>query len=227
MLERKPLLEKPINVLFEDSAVIVFDKPSGLVVIPTPNIKSNTLVNIVNYQFRTNTDSVKLHPCHRLDIETSGAIIFAKGKNNQKIMMELFKERAVKKKYIAIVHGRMAQKQGELKSSIKSLDESKFGRKTCAKFSITKFKVLETKPFYSLVEVEPVTGRTNQIRIQFAEIGHPLLGERKYTFAKNYKLRFKRVALHASEIEWGGLKGERIKVVSNLPKDMKTFLDNN
>jgi len=115
-----------IDILYEDDHYIVFDKPAGLLVIPTPKNERKTLVNIVNQQYAGQKDSVKLHPCHRIDRETSGVIIFAKGKRNQKLMMDLFKRRAVEKKYIAFVHGRLPLKRGEFRKPVKDIHQRKF-----------------------------------------------------------------------------------------------------
>ncbi len=217
-------LKKPIPILYEDEAFIVFDKPSGLLVIPTDKNESNTLVNIVNHQYALNKDW-RLHPCHRLDRETSGAIIFAKGKHHQQLMMEEFKHQRIKKFYIAFVQGRLVKNTGELRSAIRDLDQKKFQRNSKAKFAITRYKAIETKSSYSVIEVEPLTGRTNQIRIQFAEIGHPLVGDRKYSIAREYNITFRRTALHAARLEWPHpITHKIITIESDLPKDMEEFL---
>jgi len=81
---------------------------------------------------------------------------------------------------------------------------------------------------YSIVEVEPVTGRTNQIRIHFQQSGYPLVGERKYAFARDYSLKFNRVALHAASVEWrDNIDGQYIRVEASLPKDMQEFMQKN
>ncbi|HBO96962.1 MAG TPA: hypothetical protein DE315_02405 [Candidatus Omnitrophica bacterium] len=219
--------QRIIPVLYEDESYIVFDKPAGVLVIPAPGEQKQTLVDIVNRQYAP-AGGWKLHPCHRLDRETSGAIVFAKGKGQQQAMMELFRGKAVAKKYIAFVHGRLPQRQGELRSAIRDLDQVKFRRGAAAKPSVTRYKVLEEKKSFSVVEVMPVTGRTNQIRIQFAEIGHPLVGERKYARGKDYKLRFRRVALHAQALGWEHpVSREKINVTAKLHQDMEDFLARN
>jgi len=216
---------KSINTLFEDENFVVFDKPSKLLVIPNTRQEKNTLVDIVNRQCRVNTNDPKLYPCHRLDQETSGAIIFAKGKNNQRIMMDLFKEKKIRKKYIAFIHGKPSKRRGEIKRSITSFDKAKYNKKTIAKSALTQYKVLESRRAFSVLEVEPLTGRTNQIRIHFSKEGFPLLGERKYAFARDYHLKFRRVALHALSVSWVHPRtGDKINIKSKLPQDMKDFL---
>ncbi len=214
-----------IKVLYEDDFFVAFDKPSGLLVVPTPKKEKNTLVDIADWQFAAFHDSFHLHPCHRLDRDTSGAILFAKGKKNQQVMAELFKERKVRKKYIALVHGAPPLREGELKSAIRDFDQEKFHKNSFAKTAITRYKVIERRSGFSIVEVSPLTGRTNQIRIQFSEAGFPLVGERKYAFARDFELRFKRAALHASELEWfHPFVHKPVKITSPLAKDMAEFI---
>ena len=218
---------RPIKVLFEDEHYVVFDKPAGLLVIPSPK-EDNTLVHIVNSRYISPEDSFRLHPCHRLDRDTSGAIIFAKGKKKQQLMMQLFRQRAIRKKYIAFVHGKLKPQQGEMRSMIKDFHQKKFDRHSRARLAITRYRVIETRKYFSIVEASPLTGRTNQIRIQFSEAGFPLVGERKYAFARDFALRFRRVALHASTLEWlHPVMHKPIKVVSPLPEDMVEFIARN
>jgi len=114
-----------IEKLFEDQQYVVFNKPAGLLVIPTPKNEQRTLVNIVNQQYASEHELWKLHPCHRIDRETSGVILFSKGKKFQKLMMDLFKQRLVTKKYIAFVHGRLSLDHGEFQKPVKNPPLSK------------------------------------------------------------------------------------------------------
>lgn len=217
-------MNKSIPILYEDNYYTVFDKPSGILVIPTPRNEHNTLVNIVNAQCAHALAEGKLHPCHRLDRDTSGAIVFAKGKRCQKLMMDLFQSKEIKKRYIAFVHGRLERKEGSLKSYIQDLDQQQYHRFSRGKPALTHYRVLQQKKDFSVVEVHPITGRTNQIRIQFAQIGHPLVGERKYAIARDFPVKFRRVALHAQTVEWRHpITKQMIKVTAKLPKDMEEF----
>ena len=221
-------LPKPIQIRYEDDCYIVFEKPAGLLVIPSPKRENNTLLSLVNRQLARKETDWKLHPCHRLDQETSGLILFAKGKKNQQLMMEEFKRQRVKKIYIAFIQGQLRKDFGEIRSFIKDFNQKRFNKKSAAKLGITRYTVLETKKGFSVLEVTPVTGRTNQIRIHFSEIGHPLLGERKYAFGKDYALKFRRTALHASSLKWiHPIDRREVKVESILPEDMRQFLNKN
>src|SRR3989338_4109846 len=217
-------MTKTIKVLYEDDQLVVFDKPAGVLVIPSPRKETNTLFGLVNSGLTLH----KLHPCHRLERETSGAIIFAKGKQNQQLMMEQFQHGAVEKKYIAFVRGHLKPPQGEIKIPIKDFHQSKFQRHVKPKPATTRYRVLAVKKKFSVVEVTPLTGRTNQIRIHFSAIDHPLLGERIYAFGKDFDIKFRRVALHANEIRWRHpVTQQPVQVISELPEDMKNFVVQN
>ena len=224
-LDEQRYLKKTIKILKETDQYIVFDKPAGLLVIATPRKEANTLLNIVNHQYRNNNTQGRLYPCHRLDRDTSGAIIFSKDKRHQKIMMDIFKNKKIKKKYIAFVQGKMSKKEGEFKSRIRHLEQSRFKANSPAKSAVTAFRVIQENKDFSVVEIYPLTGRTNQIRIHFSEAGHPLLGERKYAIARNCPLKFRRTALHAASLQWIDPDDRKeITVQSNLPNDMEVFL---
>lgn len=231
--QSQPSIGRPIPILYEDAHYIVFDKPSGLLVIPTHNNEKHTLTSIVNAHYLLrhheggNKDSIaKLHPCHRLDQETSGAIIYAKGKTAREAMMAIFKNRSIKKTYIGFVHGRLRQSRGTLVGKIQDWAAQQYDRFGEGKTAVTHYHVTSFQKHFSVLEIKPITGRTNQIRIQFAQIGHPLVGERKYCIAKDFQIKFKRVALHAHALEWKhSFTHQKITVTSNLPKDMEEFLE--
>lgn len=183
--------------------MLVVDKPAGLLTIPTPKNEPRTLTSILG-----------LYPCHRLDRETSGLIIYAKGKSIQKKMMDLFKEKKVSKSYIAFVQGRVTGLQGEIKNRIEGLS------------AVTRYRVIEQRNNFSIVRVSPVTGRTNQIRIHFKLIGHPLLGEKKFAFRRDFKLKANRLCLHAKALEFiHPVSHKVISLDSELPQAMKNFLE--
>jgi len=205
-----------IPVVYEDDCLVVVDKPSGLLVIPTPKNEPRTLTSILNDDLKDKGLSYRLHPCHRLDRETSGLMIYAKGKSLQKKMMDAFKRKDVKKIYIAFVQGALSKNQGEIKIPIEGLNAE------------TKYKVIQKKKDFTVVEVIPVTGRTNQIRIHFKQIGHPIVGETKYAFRRDFKLRAKRLCLHARSLEFTHPKTQkRISLDIDLPEDLEEFLKTN
>lgn len=202
-----------IPVIYEDQWLLIVDKPYGLLTIPTPKKEPRTLTSILNEDFKKKGISYRLHPCHRLDKETSGLIIYAKGKSIQKRMSELFKQKKVKKTYIAFVQGNLTPSQGEIRIPIE-------GRE-----AITKYDVIENRKDFSVVEVLPLTGRTNQIRIHFKSIAHPLVGETKFAFRKDYKLKAKRACLHAEYLEFSHpVTKSTLSLHSKLTQDLEEFL---
>ena len=203
-------------MLYEDDWFLIVDKPTGLLTIPTPRNERRTLSSILNDELNRKEISYRLHPCHRLDRETSGLIIYAKGKSIQKKMMDEFKLKKVRKKYIAFVQGELPKNQGEIKIPIDGQSAS------------TEYRVLEKKRDFSVVEITPLTGRTNQIRIHFKYIGHPLVGETKFTFRRDYKLKAKRLCLHAVQLSFiHPITGKTIIINSKLAKDLEGFLKTN
>jgi RluA family pseudouridine synthase len=197
--------QRLIQILYEDDQCAAFDKPPGLLVTPAEGRATTTLTDIVNEQYSSRSPKspnlspadFRFHPCHRLDRDTSGVILYAKGKRHQEMFMDVFHEQKVKKFYTAFVHGRLSKDQGEIKSQIRDHFQEKFAKHSASKFALTRYHVIEKRKDFSVVDVMPVTGRTNQIRIHFVELKHPIVGEDKYAFRKDFPLRFKRTALHA------------------------------
>lgn len=205
-----------INVVYEDDHIVVVEKPAGMLVIPAPKDESNTLTGILNRELDSRGVGTHLHPCHRIDRDTSGLILYAKGKKTQQAVMDEFRRRGVKKVYLAFANGRLERRSGTIDRPIE-------GKK-----AITRYTLIEQRKDFAVVEIEPATGRTNQIRIHFKAIGHPLVGERKFAFAKDFKLKFRRTALHSHKIEFTHpATGERMTFSSPLPDDMKRFLEEN
>jgi len=205
-----------IPVIYEDEWLLVLNKPSGLLTIATWRNERRTLSSILNADAREKGLAYRLHPCHRLDRETSGLIIYAKGKSIQKKMMWLFKERKIKKAYIAFVQGVLPKEQGEIRDRIEGLS------------ALTRYRTVEKRKDFSVVEVQPFTGRTNQIRIHFKNQGCPILGDTKYAFRRDFKLKAKRLLLHAKSAEFiHPVDGRHISLTVDLPVEMKEFLIKN
>lgn len=203
-----------IPVVYEDDWLMVLNKPAGLLVIPTPKKEKRTLTSILNDDLKTRGLIYRLHPCHRLDRETSGLVIYAKGKSIQQKMMQEFKQRKIKKIYIAFVQGEIKQTQGEVKNPIEG------------KSAITKYRVIQKERDFTVLEVMPLTGRTNQLRIHFKSIGHPILGDTKYAFRRDFKIKAKRLCLHAQGLEFiHPITKNVVSLSARLAADMSEFLD--
>ena len=214
---------KQLKIVYEDKYLAVVDKPSGLPVIPAPGSKHD-LTALLGEQLSLQGPGIKAYPCHRIDRDTSGLIIFAKDRHSQQAVTALFKKREVKKKYIAFVQGSFKRDRGTVKGFLSGAWPYRQDRRK--KLAITQYKCLCRRDQFSVLELEPLTGRTNQIRIQMKELGYPLLGERRFAFGREWKIKFKRVALHAAGI---GFRhpgtGKFIELRSALPEDMRGLLE--
>lgn len=203
-----------IPVVYEDKWLLIADKPSGMLVIPTPKNESRTLTNILNEDLKRKNIPYRLHPCHRLDRDTSGLVIYAKGKAVQKRMMDEFKDRKIKKTYIAFIQDGPAERQGEIRGKVDGRD------------ALTRYRVLEERNGLSVVEVTPLTGRKNQIRLHFKKVGRPILGESRFAFRRDFKIKAKRLCLHAKALEFvHPMTKERVKVEAQIPEKMAEIMD--
>lgn len=192
-----------IPVIYEDDFILIADKPSGLLTVPTPKNEKRTLTGILG-----------LFPCHRLDRGTSGLIIYAKNRQAEEKMAQAFRSRAVRKTYVAFVNKVPLRMEAEITRAIEG------------KPAKTHYKVIEKRRYFAIVEVRPLTGRTNQIRIHFKSIGNPVLGEDKYAFRRDFEIKAKRLMLHACALEFEHpFTGKTVKVKSDIPEDMQDFLN--
>jgi RluA family pseudouridine synthase len=204
-------LGKNISVVYEDGNIAVLNKPPGLVSIPAPGKVS--LCEILDAACGREGLPFRLHPCHRIDGETSGLLVFARGKAAQKIMMELFRRREVKKTYIALVQGVLPKREGV------------FDRPLEGRSAATAYKVLEQRKLFAVVEARPETGRKNQIRLHFKAAGHPLVGETRFAFRRDFPVKVKRLMLHAARLEFRQpWTGAALCLEAPLPADMEDFL---
>jgi len=202
-----------IKFLYEDQWILAVDKPAGLLTIPSPRKEKRCLVEILNSLLKEKSVAYRLHPCHRLDRETSGVILFAKGKSAQGRMMELFRQKRIKKVYLALVHGLPHPEKGKITQCL------------AGQYASTNYRVLEKRKGYSIVEVSPDTGRKNQIRLHFKNIGCPLVGESRFAFRRDFSLKGKRAFLHAQRLEFiHPWINKLIVIKADLPKDITDFI---
>ncbi len=235
-----------IPIIFEDENIIIVDKPAGLLVHPTNKGEKDTLVNFLinRYPEIKNvgdswTDSINSLQAnlgqerpgiiHRLDKDTSGLIVIAK---NQKIfnwLKKQFQNRQIKKKYLALIIGKLKNKHGIITKAI-GRSSKKGLKQTVApvvprKEAITEYKVLKEYQDYSLIEVIPKTGRMHQIRVHMASIGHPIAGDKQYKFKRQpCPKNLKRQFLHASYLRFSLPNGEIKEFRSKLPENLKLIL---
>lgn len=201
----------PLEIIFEDDEIIVVNKPPEMLVHPSLSQKTGTLLNALAYYL--NCESLNsasenseipnpkikiIRPglVHRLDRKTSGLTVVAKTSNALGFLSRHFQKRLVKKKYLAIVRGTVAEDSGTIRAPIGYFAEEKIWNvKADGKEAETNFCVLERFSSATLLELEPVTGRTNQLRIHCALINHPIAGDERYGGNE-----FPRLCLHAAKL---------------------------
>lgn len=222
------------EILHEDNDILVLSKPPGVVVHPAHGHHQGTLVHgLLHYLKELPVIGGEQRPgiVHRLDKDTSGLLVVAKNDLSHRILVEYFKERTIEKTYHAVVVGRLQDKTGSIDMQIgrhsvhrKKMAVQEYG----GRVAVTRWRVLEefAAPF-SFVELRPETGRTHQLRVHMAAIGHPIIGDRLY--GKKYchyrGLEFGRQCLHASAISFQHpVSGQKVNFTAPLWPDMEEII---
>ncbi len=222
----------PLNIVFEDECMVVVDKPAGMVVHPAPGHSSGTLVHALLHhcQDLSGIGGVERPGIvHRLDKETSGLVLVAKSETAHRSLAGQFKEREIKKVYLALVRGNVLQNKGVIDLAI---GRHKIHRKKMAvqreggRSAVTSFEVIARYPHFSYLRLFPKTGRTHQIRVHVAEIGHPILGDKVYGGKLDAQhMKLPRQALHAHQLEIRHpVSGETKLFSAPLPEDLDFYL---
>nr|WP_234405050.1 RluA family pseudouridine synthase [Paenibacillus bouchesdurhonensis] len=219
----------PLDIYYEDSDVIVVNKPRGMVVHPAPGHSSGTLVNALMAHCKDLSGiNGELRPgiVHRIDKDTSGLIMAAKNDKSHASLAAQLKEHSVTRKYLALVHGNLSHDQGTVDAPI---GRDPHDRKMYtvidrnSKHAVTHFHVTERFGDYTLLELKLETGRTHQIRVHMKFIGHPLVGDPMYGRSKGIK--FDGQALHAAVLGFvHPATGEYMEFTAPIPADMEDML---
>ena len=240
--EREPsedLAPRPVefNVLYEDNSIIVVDKPPGITVYPGAGREEETLVHGLLHHFKGLSSGYEpLRPgiVHRLDKDTSGVMVIAKTDQAHATLGELFKERRVKKEYLAICRGHLEDECGRIDHSIgrHPVHRKKMSILTRSpRPAITLWEKLESLYGATLLKVRILTGRTHQIRVHMAAIGHPLLGDRLYGGPSHIQFKGKRLEiprqmLHAFRLSFPHpTSGKQVQFEAPVPMDMRSLLE--
>ncbi len=218
----------PVPIVFEDDDVIVFDKPAGLVTHPAPGHEHGTLVNVVralrpDLELR---DSARPGVVHRLDKDTSGLIVIAKNEATRQYLLKQWQRRTVVKRYTALVHGVIEENEGTIDAPI-SRDPNNRKRMwvvAAGRPALSHFEVSERFRDVTLVSVIIETGRTHQIRVHFAYIKHPLVGDKTYS-GRQFRYKLDRQFLHATALTFELPGGRQIEVETPLPQDLTAVLE--
>ena len=215
-----PRARAPVPILFRDAHLLVVSKPAGMLSVSTPGADGLALPDALR------REGCRALPVHRLDREVSGAVILAIDEETRAALELAFRERTIEKTYWAIAQGRVQPPHGTHRFPI--LEQGSFARVSArGKPATTGYRTLERLPTTTLLEIDLVTGRYNQIRIHFAHAGFPLVGERKYARGKDSPVRFRsrRVALHSWRVALTHPRtGKRIEVEAPLPQDLLDLL---
>ncbi|WP_082197933.1 RluA family pseudouridine synthase [Bacillus sp. FJAT-26390] len=221
----------PLEVIYEDSDLIVINKKRGMVVHPAPGHSSGTLVNALMYHCKDLSGInglIRPGIVHRIDKDTTGLLMAAKNDLAHISLAEQLKEHTVTRKYIALVHGNLPHDQGTIDAPIgRDLNDRKLFTVTerNSRHAVTHFHVLERLGDYTVVELQLETGRTHQIRVHMKYIGHPLAGDPVY--GRNKTVALKGQALHAALLGFTHPRsGERLEFEMPLPADFEFVLSN-
>lgn len=221
----------PIDIIYQDNDIIVVNKPKGLVVHPADGNPDGTLVNAIIAICKDGLSGIggELRPgiVHRLDKDTSGLLIVAKNDKAHRLMSEQIKNREVRKIYIALVKGVVSENEATIDMPIgrSTKDRKKMAVRKDGKEAVTHFRVLKRYPSYTLLEVKIDTGRTHQIRVHMAEIGHPVVGDMVYSSGKN-EFGVEGQMLHAKSLDFKHpITGKQMHLEAPLPKYFEDVLD--
>ena len=228
-IDKTPLIasEIKLEIIYQNSELLIVDKPHGIVVHPSKGHSNDTVINALlgmDIKFEPNLGQTKPFLVHRLDKDTSGLLLVAKNEKMYSYLTEIQKKRKIKKHYLAVIKGVPDKKYATIDASIsrnkshrKKMSVNSKGRK-----SLTTYKVIKSNDNMSLIELELHTGRTHQIRVHMQALGHPIIGDTLY--GKKSKL-IDRQLLHAYKLEFKDSKNNVISVQNEPEKDMKEFIE--
>ena len=220
----------PVNIIYEDSDIIVVNKPKGMVVHPANGNPDGTLVNAIMNICKDSLSGIggEIRPgiVHRIDKDTSGLLIIAKNDRAHINLSEQIKNREIIKKYVALVRGNIKENNATIDMPIgrSDKDRKKMSVRKDGKNAVTHFKVIERYKGYTYLDIKIDTGRTHQIRVHLAEIGYPIIGDSVYSNGKN-PFGVEGQMLHAKSLEFKHpITGKVMKLEAPLPEYFEEVL---
>lgn len=223
-----------LRIVYEDDALIVVEKKNGLLTVPVKaDSKETTVFSILKEYVRKQSHRNTVHVVHRLDRETSGLLVFAKSPELQEYMRTYWRQLVTKRSYVALVEGKLEKNEGKITSwltedsrtaLVSSSPVDNGGQLAITNYKVLKESALQTdeadlKTEYSLVELNLETGRTNQIRVHMASMGHPVVGDRKYGNG-NESSPIDRLCLHARVLEFiHPMTEKKVRFEAPMPKE--------
>jgi 23S rRNA pseudouridine1911/1915/1917 synthase len=227
----------PLSIVYEDEDLLVVNKPAGMAVHVGAGAKSGTLVNALLHHVKTLSSAGgagRPGIVHRLDKMTSGLVVVAKNDAAHRQLAEQFKSRAVRKTYVLLVHGRVSSGQGRISKPVGRDPVRRTRMKVGGlrpREAVTRYEVIRRFPDFTLLEAQPETGRTHQIRVHFASLGHPIVGDTTYGAPGKLHVgggevaTLSRTFLHAGSLEFQHPRMRRaVSFSAPLPPELEQFL---
>jgi 23S rRNA pseudouridine1911/1915/1917 synthase len=213
-------LQRGLKIVFEDDALMVVEKRAGLLSIATDAEREKTAYSLLSDYVKRADSRNLIFVVHRLDRETSGLMMFAKNQAVQKALQQDWQEAVSERIYVAVVEGQVSSPQGTITSWLtenKALVMRSSSTPNDGQKATTSYRVLQTNPKYSLLELSLETGRKNQIRVHLQDLGHPIVGDKKYGATQN---PIQRLGLHARVLAFRHpITGEVLRFESPVPKE--------
>jgi 23S rRNA pseudouridine1911/1915/1917 synthase len=221
--QRGGRFSRELGILYEDDAVVAVNKPPGLLAVPAPGSDAPSALSILSDGLKTRVQIV-----HRIDRFASGVLVFAKTRPDRDTLVAQFLAHAPVRHYLAVVRGHLGAREGSLVHYFRKEgmhQKLSTARDQKAARAELRYSVERSLRAASLLRVELVTGLQNQIRVQLASIGHPVIGDRKYSPKEATETRIARVALHAAYLQLTHPRTqESITIESDLPHDMRSLI---
>lgn len=214
----------PLDIIYEDEDIVLPSKPPFMPTHPSHGHYGDTAANALCFRYKKEGEPFVFRPVNRLDRNTSGLLLVARNRIAAANLFKSMKEGRIEKEYIALLDGTLPNEVGEIETYMKRTEASIIVRRVCGKdeggdFALTKYKVIYSNGAHTLVAASPITGRTHQLRVHFAHLGAPIVGDDIY--GKESK-NIDRHALHAFRLSFPHPKDNRnVTVTSALPEDMK------
>ena len=232
IITKEPIRRKirsNLPIIFENNEIIVINKPSGLLSVPSDKEKGSTAYRMVSDYVQQKDKHNRIFITHRLDEDTSGVLLFSKNQKICELLQDKWNDIVKKRGYYAIVEGVMEEKKATIRSRlVKNAQNLMYStkKKNEGQLAITHYEVLKENEEYSLLDVNIDTGRKNQIRVHLGEKGHHVIGDDKYGEPAN---PLKRLGLHAYELTFiHPLTGKKMTFTAPMPKEFDTlFIHNN
>lgn len=232
----------PLDIVYEDEFLAVINKKSGMVIHPGAGVSSGTLANAIAHHFKFQIQDSKIQNrvgiVHRLDKDTSGLIVVAKSEEIHEKLSEQFRNREVFKSYVALVHGEPEENAGTIDAPIarEKHNRTKMGIRAHGRNALSLWKVKKRFEKFTLLAVEIKTGRTHQIRVHFAHINHPIVGDETYNAGRDKTVHdlqirkaiqdLNRFFLHAEKLSFTHpASQERLNFIAPLPDELTDFLE--